>query len=645
MNNRIFIRQAQNHNEIIFLILAAILPVFFTMIWLFTNSQLPTADATDYLVTGHTIYHHFTDNGIWYGLLHFDIERGWRPIFFSVFTVPFLLISKGNVSFAYQAVALGCVLASAIYVYLLSRLVLDRVSSIIAANLICLLPLVQMPVLQFYAEAALFPVVIGTLYHLIQSDYFRVKKHMYGFIICFSLAIVIRPVEAVTELFFVLIVFLSAGWYRGVFSLKQIMTVIALGFSSLYLLLFNAGTHFISHYPFQPIDGGVYDIKLAKSINLTLTATLYCVILTWGGLAWMNFTAQGRRLCTGTGKPLSDPPLIFAFAAVFVLVMLWFLPHAFQTYVWVYRTSFGDLAEMSVKMLMKKPVWEVLRYFTFLESAIVVEGILLVGLAGLMAAGKQKWRDVFLSYPFIYLLLLIPFPVWEVLKTVQTAPRKMNLAFPAFILALLMIGLQRGKLWKLRAFSVTILLALQFGFALGLVYPAISGIKSYVAKLGSYPEPVRLQPNPHDEVIRFLDQQAKHYHLQHIAIEVNAESTLPVDPFLVIMMNRISNKTYTIGYPYLSTYTDVELEKINGNDAVFLADKKSDMVVSDAAAKMYHERFETEANATLKAMYRFLYYFSMNKLDEIGWKLGPCMTTRAFDNNEYLGCLLIVNNK
>ena len=139
----------QSQNEILYFLLAMILPVLFTLLWVLNNTQLPTSDATDYLNAGHKIYRYFTDNGFWYGLSHFDIPRGWRPIFFSVFTAPFLFLSHGNLSFAYHAVAVSCVIASAIYVYLFSRLFLDRLSAVITANLICLLPLIQAQVLTF----------------------------------------------------------------------------------------------------------------------------------------------------------------------------------------------------------------------------------------------------------------------------------------------------------------------------------------------------------------------------------------------------------------------------------------------------------------------------------------------------------------
>src|SRR5918911_1051966 len=98
-----------------------------------------------------------------------------------MFMVPYLFISKGSVTFAFQAVTISCVLVNAIYVYLFARLYLDRVSALIAANVIGLLPLVQIFELTFFSECALFPVMLGALYYLVQSDYFRHRKQTIGF--------------------------------------------------------------------------------------------------------------------------------------------------------------------------------------------------------------------------------------------------------------------------------------------------------------------------------------------------------------------------------------------------------------------------------------------------------------------------------
>ncbi|MBX3710094.1 MAG: hypothetical protein KIT56_06200 [Gammaproteobacteria bacterium] len=646
MNNRVLISLREQVNGISYFIFAALLPVLFTSLWLLNHSQLPTSDATDYLITGHKIYLHFTENGFWYGLLHFDIARGWRPIFFSVLVAPFLLISHDNLSFAYHAVTITCVFTSAVYIYLLSRLLLDRWPSIIAANVVCLLPFVLVPGLDFFAEIALFPAVIGSLYHLIQSDYFRHKKHAIGFIICFSLAIVIRPVEAVTELFFVLIVFLFSGWYRGIFSIKQIFSVIALGFSALFLLFLYVGTHFLHHYPFHPIDGGTYDIRLAKSIYHTLIITVVGVLLAWGTLAFINLSSWCRQRCQRMNKPLNDPPLIFVFSTIFVLALMWFLPDAFKLYVWVYRTSFGDIAHNTTHTVTKPPVWNVLQSFTIQESAAIVLGTMLIASLSLLTMGKQTLRHVCLSFPFLYLLLLVPFPAWEVLNTIQSSSRKLNLAFPAFILALLLIGLQRGKWWGLRLSVVTGLLITQFIFALSFIYPSLSPLKTYTQVFGTYPQPVTLRPNPHDEVIDFLNQQNKQYQLKLIVTQTNVETALPIDPFLLGIIGQVQHLPYVIGFQYHSTYSELDIEKTNRNHAaVLLTDKKSDMVISNEAAQAYAKQFEHEPNPTLKVWYRFLYYYASNQLGSIGWKVGPCITVKARDNYDYLGCLLLAEKR
>jgi len=623
--------QIKQHNDFLFYILALALPVLFTALWVFTNTQLPTSDATDYLNAGNNIYRHFTDNGFWHGLLHFDIPRGWRPIFFSVLTAPFLFLSRGNVFFAYQAVAISCVIASAIYVYLFSRLYLNRISAVITANLICLLPLLQQQVLTFLAECALFPAVMGSLYHLVQSDYFKHKKHSIGFIICFSLAMVIRPVEAITALIFVLMVFLATGWYRQLFSFKQIVSVTTVGLVTVFLLLLSVTLYFMHHFPFQPIDGGIYDAKLARSIYTVTYFSVIAMVLSLSGLLLMR---------NNTSKPINDPPIIFVFMSICVLVLLWFMPHAFQTYAWVYRTSLGDLADMS-RVVNRPTALSLLYQHMQTEGLLVVVGVAVVALFSAMMIGFKKLREVCFSLPFIYVLLLIPFSVWEVLNTIQVSGRKLSVAFPALLLALLLIALQRGRTWLLRNAIVLGLLVAQFIFALSMIYPNVSALNAYASNMGYYPAPVRSYPNPHDVVLQFLNREVAEYHYKDVYGVIDAGLAMPVDPFLMSLLNRIHRNTYTFGYPYLAAYSDANMEKFNQpGKAIFITDKKKNMVISESAAHDYALRFQQETNANMKMHYRFLHYYSANKLAEIGWKLGHCMVVTGGDGEEYQGCLL-----
>ena len=621
-----------NRHEWPFIIAAAIFPVIFILLWMITNNELSTADASNYLYVANENYHRLVDKGFWHGLTHFDLVRGWRPIFFPVLMLPFLLISNGNFDFAVPAVACSCIIASAIYIYLISRLVFDRLSSVIAANLICLLSFVQGPVLILFAESALFPAVFGAVYHLIQSDYFRHKKHTIGFVICFSLAIAVRPVEAVTELIFILLTFLFMGWYRQIFSLKQIVLVSALSLSVIFLFLFNISQYFLHHYPLHPIDGGKYDIKLLNSIYVL---SKVCAI--GMGFAWLGF------IFLKSDVDRQKPPLIPVFMAIIVLVSLWFLPHAFELYVWVYRTSIGDLADLSGCFKITESLWRTVIHFTNLEGILVVVGVAITAIAGAIFANKKQLRDISLSLPVIYLLLLIPFPAWEVLNTIQSAERKLNIAFPAFILVLLFLALQQGRYWKLRVSVIGGLLIAQFILVLTLIQPSMPTVKEYAYLMGSYPLPVTFKPDPHEEILKFLNQHASANKIETVIVEISTGIRLPIDPFLLLTMGGIRGVNYKFNIPHImNEYSDEEIKKMMQPGYAFLiSDKSSDMVVSDAAAKIYKEKFENQTDPTEKTMTRLLYLYSANKLHEIGLKTGPCTEVKARNNDIYQNCLLL----
>src|SRR3990167_7461268 len=115
--------------------LACFLPVLFTMCWLLKNSQLPTSDATDYLMAAIKSYDQFIQHGFWQG----HLVRGFRPVFYPYVTLPFLFLFQGDLFLAYQATALFYIVMSVIYIYLFFRLQLDAYSSMIATSLIGLL--------------------------------------------------------------------------------------------------------------------------------------------------------------------------------------------------------------------------------------------------------------------------------------------------------------------------------------------------------------------------------------------------------------------------------------------------------------------------------------------------------------------------
>jgi hypothetical protein len=623
-------------------------------LWLFLNTQLPGNDAANYLMTSVDIFHSFKDHGFWHGIGSAYFHRGWRPIFFPLFAVPFLLIFQGNLYFSYTAVAMLCMIASVIYIYLFFRLQLERFSAVIATSLVALLPFLQAQALMFYAEAALFPCVIGCLYHLIKSDYLRNRKHACGFMILLALAFAIRPVEAVTHFIFVFILFFFLGYYRSHFSIRQIISVLAISLTMLFGMFLLAVLPYIHFVPVHNIDdGGVLDKKMAKMIHSGLIGVGISALLIWVILVLSRAKKIGYYVLSSIEKHSHKTLLVPVFFIALMLVFIWFLPAGFETFQWVYRTSLGDVASSTGSLTGSHFSWDVLQIYIRAEGILPVIGIILIAVIAFFSLSHLQKRSLALSHPFIFLLLLAPFPIWEAFYTVQIVTRKLSIAIPAMLMAFLLLALSRGRGWFFRIVSIAFLTCMLFGLNIFSIFIAPSQKTNSLIKntVGYFvPEPVKLRPNPHHIVIDFLTTQAARYHLTSIAMELNpgtpdARHPLeaePVDPFLISTMAVASKQPYSVSYPYFSVYSPNNIRDMASKyDAVFLFGLANEMVISKTAAQAYFKQYIAEKNPSLKTLYEFLTYYSKNKLIAKKWIVGPCINIKTEKYEDYRGCLLL----
>jgi len=634
----------KTRKDILCIMLAALAPVVFICLWMITNTQLPASDATDYFVTANRMYEYFISNGFWSGLTHLATERCWRPIFFPVLPVPFLLISHGSMAFAYHAVSALIVFVSAMYVYLLLRLQIDRTSAIVATSLVCFLPFFYMPIFTFMGEAALFPAIIGTLYHLIQSDYFRQKKHAIGFIICFSLALMIRPVEAATDLCLVLPVFIFSGAYYRIFSIKQIIATTGLIFLALFVFLLFTDIQIMRHSSPLLADKTSDVFKLSK-LALKLSILTFSLALLSGILFTLKHFASTKRNHALHIHPSdhqhSSITLTLVFGTVLLIVLAWFLPYALGTLSWIFTTSFGLVAHVAIVSGDQPSLFEKIYSFIQREGLVTIIIVTLVAFLSLLTAQRSKIKTVISSSLILYLPLILPFPLWEVLNTIQSEPRKLGVALPGLIIALLAIGLQKGKWWTVRFAMIIILLIVQIVSAFSILYPQLPQINPDARYFGSYSKPITVFPNPHDIVFSFLDSQAEKHNLKTIDIVIKWNDSQPVYGYTLMMYKELLHRPYDI-----ASYPIEPFENLKSRyDAVFLADNVNDMIMSDHSAKMYNNKYMNEINPALKNVYLFLQHYSQNNLAHVGWKLGPCIIVKGTDEKEYRGCLLFSLNR
>jgi len=612
--------------EFLFSVIASLLPLLYIFIWLVKNSQLPGADGATYLLMSGVHMHHFIDDGFWRGLLNCYLERGSRSIIFPVFITPFLLLSHGNLYFAFSSIAILSVLLSVVYIYFLFRLSLDRGSSLIASSVIGLLPIFLAPISCFFAEAMMFPCIMGALYHLIKSNYLKNRGHTWGFIILLSLAFMLRPVETIFNFFFVFLAFLYLGWTNGIFNLKSILLTVSISSTTFLLFLLSCLFISIGLYEFH-----IHENNFHQLINLSI---LYFLIPTF------LFTMLMWFIVNYTKEKSFNKKLISSIILISIIVLFWFTPYALDTFEWIYQTSVGSVAGGG-PLIRSHPFWDEILSFFIREGTVVTSVIILMALFNLR-------KDI----PVVcyYLLLTLPIPLLEILFTIQDTIRKVSIAFPAFFMAMLIIALQPGKWLVWRRVIILSLLVFQcatlFLFMFCKPYSGMTHIKYITSTvlydvIGDYVPPVTIKPNPNIVIEDFLFKYKQQYHLQSVAMIGDNVA----DSFLlttVMEMRRFNKKdTIYIGIPAIPTYTSASAMQLSKEfDSFLLSDKKEHMKHS-AAANFYKQRFLAEHEPPTKLRYEFLYYFAMDQLPKLGWNLGPCITVKSVDNQDYFTCLLL----
>lgn len=613
----------KKYDDFLSVFFAGFLPIAFTAYWVYLNTQLPVSDPANYLSTAVNIYHHFVHSGFWKGMHALYADRGWRPIFFPVVIVPFLIFLKGNLIASCASVSLLSIIVSVIYLYRLFRLELDQFSSILATNLIGLLPFIQVQILGFYAESLLFPCILGGIYHLILSNNFRDKLHSVMFVFFLSLAFIIRPVELVLHYILLLSYVFYAGYKGKNWNLSDLSYI--LGFAFFSLTLFFGYCFF--HYP-KAISAISADQYLAMKIliNKALIVSVFLAVM-FILFGWINRIRLKNDRAESVDR---STYLLPVFLGSFLIVILWFYPFSLETFQWIYSTSLGDVATGTTRSAPgTRWFWDEFWFQLSSEGAWVVLSIAFVAMISIFISFIEKTNDYLVrSKVFIYVFLLTPLPFLEVFFTVQDINRKLSIAFPALIMCLLLISLKGRSFLKTRTVLIAVVVVSQFILLWNaiFIYPTFN--EFFSKTVGYYIQrPILDFPNRHNVVVDFLTKEAKNLNLKSIGLAVNPYTMEPVDPFLTSMMIEAIDQNYNAGYAYFPKWSqDTLLTYPMSVDAVLVSDVSDRMLISSEASRDYYKKFEREKNPSVKAMYQLLYHYADQKLEKIGWQVGPCIT-------------------
>lgn len=625
----IVVTERQSISKDLFLMLfIALLPALFTLCWCVFNTQLPVADGSDYTTSAGHAYLGYKMHGIFHLIKILYLERGWRPVTFPLFLMPFLIISKGNMFFSYTAVSTLCIFLGTIYVYLLLNMQLTKFSSAIGACIIGLLPLLQHLGLQtFFAEVAMYPALFAFCYYLIKSDFLRHKGYSIAVAIALVLTLTIRPVEGVTHLALILAVFFYLGWRKKIFSIREIYAVMVVALIGFFLLIahgitIDMGNERVSNHDLRM--NRIYVLIFKASFFLTAMAILPLIIS-----AIKNISRESKNFLIGT--------MVLAT----VLIVLWWLPYIQNLTEWTYQNSVGGLAQGLPKQFFKATLHSIF------WSAGIIPLLVIVGMAlfSSVILSFKKVYEIISTQTFYYLFLIFPLPFILMFSTVQSSPRKIALAIPCLFAALMLIGMAKGKWLRLRNCVFALLLCAQVAVLVMLV-TGYDHNKNYATNRWAIlmgdsilPMPVLYRPNPHDVTVKFIQQYAKAYGLHNIAAQLPVEHNITVDPFLLSMMVNNNGWNVTAGYPYYAQFSKKNEADIRQRfDGLLLINPFGKMQPSkELAAKFLAIR--NTATPWEQITFDTLYQFALGKIGELGWVKGPCYTFKT--DTECEGCLFL----
>jgi hypothetical protein len=319
-------REVRLRRSEIFLRISAYIFIITPVIaWHFLHNIYPSGDEAEYLTTLLTVYNKLSSS-LFEGLRSMYFERIWKPIFFPFFGLPFLFISNGNIESFLLIWGCFCQIFTLHLLIETLRLRINNSLATIFSIFICLTPSVVMMNLQFMTESALSISLLICFYSLTRFKDEINSKYFIYFLISFSLAMLIRPLEGFFLLgpsFFLL--------FKESYLHKKITT------ASLYLSLLGLFSFLIlfSILLLQRFIVFQY-VALSNKILITSLGIIFLIQM------FLFFSKQKRFVNI----------YVISTVSISFVVYAWYVGFMSELSYWIYECTFGPLTR-SMNQLSK----------------------------------------------------------------------------------------------------------------------------------------------------------------------------------------------------------------------------------------------------------------------------------------------------
>jgi hypothetical protein len=517
--------ETQKRNSVICYLLAIAVPLALIIVWHAINTIYPNADCANYLETAQDTYLRFKSDGIIRGILSAYLERGWRPILFPLFAVPFLVITGGDIPLTVAITQILLYIFFLTYIYFISRDFLGPLRSLLCTIFIGSISWVVIFSYYFMSEMALMACSVAALYHLKKADLFKSYKHSIIAGLLIGIGSAIRPVEFILAFFIILI--------------------------------------FMTYLSYKRKDIGFYDIitmaPVFISTGIFFLVTLYSntvpieVLFIFGMVT--VFLSIIPLLLSRRSK-LNRSYLTTFFLFNFIII-IWWLPKIRELYSWARETTgiVGALYHDQGKMSFLAACWAFFKNLAGFRLVVIL-GIFILGLL-VETQKRMELLKRFIKYNAFAFAMIIP-PVFMLSLTTDIAYRRAFVGFSVLLLVNAILAINRELiLQKVRLFIFTILILAQL-FIMSLytfdLLPSMRGMLLPFFKRTAFP----LKGG--DPSSRFLEKLTQFPFYGHVEIAVFSLSQTQYKerPFDASALNLIAKKQgRRLRFSYPAVFADL----------------------------------------------------------------------------------------
>ena len=212
--------------------LLLLVPAFFMLLWHFIDNGLPVSDGGGFFFRSVLLYENFflEKDNIFESAFRYinDViaNRGPKPTLFPALGSPFVILGFGDWNITYALMGIFYVSMITIFAYLfIVEFTEKKYYSALSAIIIGTLPAVFANAISNLAEIGLIAFLLPAFYFLYKSNYFSIANYSKYFAIFATLAISVRPIQALILLILPILISLWLGKAKNIFTKEQLTTI------------------------------------------------------------------------------------------------------------------------------------------------------------------------------------------------------------------------------------------------------------------------------------------------------------------------------------------------------------------------------------------------------------------------------------